>query len=201
MKTLCLDSAHKYLVIGLYENDRMICGTANLSWKRQSETIFPELMRLMKEAGWDSDDVDEVVITDGPGSYTGVRIAMCVAKVLCTRKHIPLNAVSTLQLYAGVHERAFVMLDARSQRAYTGALQGGKFVEEEQILTLDEIRLLLNQADYQLFGDCELIDLKAKEPKFLENFIALRPFYRKIENVHTLTPRYLKESDAYKVKP
>ena len=61
MKTLCLDSAHKYLVIGLYENDRMICGTANLSWKRQSETIFPELMRLMKEAGWDSDDVDEVV--------------------------------------------------------------------------------------------------------------------------------------------
>ena len=51
MKTLCLDSAHKYLVIGLYENDRMICGTANLSWKRQSETIFPELMRLMKEAG------------------------------------------------------------------------------------------------------------------------------------------------------
>ena len=103
MKTLCLDSAHKYLVIGLYENDRMICGTANLSWKRQSETIFPELMRLMKEAGWDSDDVDEVVITDGPGSYTGVRIAMCVAKVLCTRKHIPLYAVSTLQLYAGVH--------------------------------------------------------------------------------------------------
>ena len=74
MKTLCLDSAHKYLVIGLYENDRMICGTANLSWKRQSETIFPELMRLMKEAGWDSDDVNEVVITDGPGSYTGERI-------------------------------------------------------------------------------------------------------------------------------
>ena len=42
MKTLCLDSAHKYLVIGLYENDRMICGTANLSWK---------LMRMIKEAG------------------------------------------------------------------------------------------------------------------------------------------------------
>ena len=81
MKTLCLDSAHKYLVIGLYENDRMICGTANLSWKRQSETIFPELMRLMKEAGWDSDDVDEVVITDGPGSYTGVRIAMCLSLI------------------------------------------------------------------------------------------------------------------------
>lgn len=167
MKTLCLDSAHKYLVIGLYEDDCMICGTANLSWKKQSETIFPELMRLMQEAGWDSDDVDEVVITDGPGSYTGVRIAMCVAKVLCTRKHIPLYAVSTLQIYAGVHEHAFVMLDARSQRAYTGALQGGKFVEEEKILTLDEIRMLVEQSDYQLFGDCELIDQRRVKHSFL----------------------------------
>lgn len=201
MKTLCLDSAHKYLVIGLYENDQLICGTANLSWKKQSETIFPELMRLMKDAGWDSDDVDEVVITDGPGSYTGVRIAMCVAKVLCTRKHIPLYAISTLQLYAGLNEHAFVMLDARSKRAYTGCLNAGTFVEEEQILTLDEIRERVNSEEYMLFGDCELIEQTAEEAVFLKNFIALRPYYRRIENVHTLTPRYLKESDAYKVKP
>ncbi|MCB6603720.1 tRNA (adenosine(37)-N6)-threonylcarbamoyltransferase complex dimerization subunit type 1 TsaB, partial [Erysipelatoclostridium ramosum] len=60
---------------------------------------------------------------------------------------------------------------------------------------------LVEQSDYQLFGDCELIDEKASEAQFLENFIALRPYYRKVENVHTLTPRYLKESDAYKVKP
>ena len=201
MKTLCLDSAHKYLIIGLYENDSLVCGTANVSWKKQSETIFPELMRLMQEAGWDSDDVDEVVITDGPGSYTGVRIAMCVAKVLCTRKHIPLYAISTLQLYAGPTDNAFVMLDARSNRAYTGELCGGSFKTKEQILTLDEIRERLDDKKYVLFGDCELIDREAEEAAFLKNFIALRPYYRKVENIHTLTPRYLKEADAYKVKP
>ena len=52
-----------------------------------------------------------------------------------------------------------------------------------------------------LFGDCELIDREAEEAAFLKNFIALRPYYRKVENIHTLTPRYLKEADAYKVKP
>lgn len=201
MRTLCLDSAHKHLIIGLYENDRLICGTVNMCWKRQSETIFPELMRLMQEANWDSDDVDEVVITDGPGSYTGVRIAMCVAKVLCTRKHLPLYAISTLQLYAGAAEHALVMLDARSSRAYVGFLHMGTFEKEEQILTLDEVKKEIEDKNYRIYGDCELIDKAAVPADFLHNFIALRPQYRKIENIHTLTPRYLKEADAYKVKP
>lgn len=201
MHTLCLDSAHKHLVIGLYEDDKLVCGVSNVCWKQQSETIFPELIRLMKEANWESDDIDEVVITDGPGSYTGVRIAMSIAKVLCTRKHIPLYAISTLQLYAGLKEDAFVMLDARSSRAYTGVLDKGVFVEKEQILTLEEIKEKIEVNHYSLYGDCELVDQTAMEPDFLKNFILLRPYYRKIENIHTLTPRYLKDADAYKVKP
>lgn len=200
MKTLCLDSAHKYLIIGLYEDDQLVCGTVNLSWKKQSETIFPELMRLLDEAKWDSNDLDEVVITDGPGSYTGVRIAMTVAKVLCTRKSLPLYVISTLQLYAGLQEHAMVLLDARSSRAYTGFLDKGTFTREECILTLEELNELSASEDYQLFGDAQLIGEAAQEPDFLHNFIALRPLYRRVENVHTLTPRYLKDSDSYKVK-
>lgn len=200
MKTLCLDSAHKHLVIGLYEDGKLICGTSNHAWKTQSETIFPELIRLCEEAGWDSDDIDEVMITDGPGSYTGVRIAMCVAKVLCTRKKLPLYAISTLQLYAGLDEKAFVMLDARSNRAYAGILEHGVFTQEECILTLDEIRERLAKESYHIYGDGELLQVETKTPDFLTNFALMRRYARKIENVHTLVPRYLKDQDAYRVK-
>ena len=178
MKTLCLDSAHKHLIIGLYEDDKLVAGCVNEAWKKQSETIFPELIRLMEEAGWQSEDIDEVVITDGPGSYTGVRIAMCVAKVLCTRMQLPLYAISSLQLYAGLDENAFVMLDARSNRAYTGVLSDGSFTGEEMILTLDDIKEKLASQSYHIYGDAYLIDKKAEEPDFLRNFIALRPYYR-----------------------
>lgn len=200
MKTLCLDSAHKYLIIALYENDKFICGCANHSWKKQSETIFPELMRLMDEAHWESDDIDEVVLTDGPGSYTGVRIAMSVAKVLCTRKHIPLYVISTLQLYAGLQENAMVIMDARSSRAYVGFLDKGTFTKPETILTLDEIKDIMETENYHLYGDFDLVEKEVENADFLHNFISLKPYYRKVENIHTLTPRYLKESDAYKVK-
>ncbi len=199
MKTLCLDSAHRHLVIGLYEDDKLVCGSANQSWKTQSETIFPELIRLMESAGWDSDDLDEVVITNGPGSYTGVRIAMCIAKVLCTRKNIPLYTISTLQLYAGLEENALVILDARSSRVYTGVLSHGAFIEEEHIETLDAIKEKISSKDYHLFGDCGLIEKESESIDFLSNFISLRPFYKRVENIHTLTPRYLKDVDSYKV--
>lgn len=197
MKTLCMDTAHRYLVIGLYENDCLINAVSRPSWKRQSETIFPELIRLMDEAGWVSEDIDEIVITDGPGSYTGVRIAMSIAKVFCTTKEVPLYTISTLQLYAGL-KHAYVMLDARSSRAYFGELKDGTFLDGPCIMTLDEIQAM-NSDPALLIGNTSLIDVESKEPDFVSNFIALRPVWNRVENVHILVPEYLKEQSAYKV--
>lgn len=199
MKTLCMDSAHKYLVIGLYEDERLVAGVAHEAWKKQSETLFPTLIQLCDQVGWDSDSIEEVIISDGPGSYTGVRIAMCVAKVLCTRKRIPLYTISTLQLYAGLDPKAFVMLDARSQRAYTGVLERGVFTQPESILGLDAIKEWVKGGDYHVYGDASLIGCDARNTDFLQNFIALKRLAKKVDNVHALVPRYLKEQDAYKV--
>lgn len=200
MKTLCMDSAHRHLVIVLMEDGVVKAGKALSCWKQQSETLFPELIACMDSIGWNADDLDEVLITDGPGSYTGVRIAMTVAKVLCTRKHIPLYCISTLQLYAGTQDHVFVMLDARSSRAYAGCLSKGSFVKEECIMTLDEITDYLKEHPQQtVLGDADLIGMDVEEIDFVENFAKLRPLARCIENPHTLTPRYLKEQDAYKV--
>ena len=57
------------------------------AFKKQSETIFVELNRLLKETNLDYKDIDRVIITKGPGSYTGIRIAMTIAKVLCSQMH------------------------------------------------------------------------------------------------------------------
>ena len=106
MKTLCMDTAHKNLIVALYENDRMICGIARKAWKRQSEDLFPAIIECMEKAGWDSTDLDEVVITDGPGSYTGVRIAMTVAKVLCTRQGVTVMRVCNVKHVTLVKEKS-----------------------------------------------------------------------------------------------
>ena len=173
MKTLCMDSAHKHLVIALIEDGQIKAAFEKECWKRQSETLFPELMNCFQNAGWSVDDVNEVVISDGPGSYTGVRIAMSVAKVLCTSKNIPLSCISTLQLYAGL---------------------------SEIVTTLDDITHRISAAPYRVVGDVDLLHQEKKSVSLAENFCDLLPYARKIDNIHSLTPRYLKDNDAYKVK-
>ena len=65
-------------------------------------------------------------------------------------------------------------------------------------MTLDEIQAM-NSDPALLIGDTSLIDVESKEPDFVSNFIALRPVWNRVENVHILVPEYLKEQSAYKV--
>ena len=198
MISLCMDSAYKHLVIGIYKDQTLLAGIEVEAFKKQSETIFVEMNRLFQEAGLDYADVDRVIITDGPGSYTGIRIAMTVAKVLCTQMNKPLYCISTMQLYAGMNAASNVILDARSKRAYVAHIENGKIMGDTEILEVDQLPVYLETHPGTLYGDGYLVDQEAQENTFLKNFIELEPQYRLIENVHVLVPQYLKESDAYK---
>ncbi|EOS61271.1 universal bacterial protein YeaZ [Firmicutes bacterium M10-2] len=198
MITLCMDSAYKNLVIGLYRDDKLIDGIAFEAFKKQSETIFVELEKLLKQNNIDYKDIDRIVITDGPGSYTGIRIAMTIAKVLSTQMGQELCCISTMQLYAGAKGKANVILDARSKRAYVAHLEDGKILKEPCVLEVDQIPRFLEENPGTLYGDGYLIGQESAQSDFLDNFIKLKDQYRVIENKHTLAPKYLKESDAYK---
>ncbi len=199
MISLCMDSAYKQLVLGLYKDKELLAGISLEAFKKQSETIFVELNRLLKETNLDYKDIDRVIITKGPGSYTGIRIAMTIAKVLCSQMHKELYTISTMQLYAGIEKQANVILDARSQRAYVAHVEDGQIQGNIQILTLDEVKEFIKTNPGILLGDADLVGQNVQKVDFLKNFIELEPYYEKVENIHALVPDYLKESDSYKV--
>ncbi|WP_296242512.1 tRNA (adenosine(37)-N6)-threonylcarbamoyltransferase complex dimerization subunit type 1 TsaB [uncultured Faecalicoccus sp.] len=197
MISLCMDSAYKQLVLGLYKEDTLLAGISLEAFKKQSETIFVELNKILEQANLDYKAIDRVVITRGPGSYTGIRIAMTIAKVLCSQMHKELYTISTMQLYAGLEPSANVILDARSHRAYVAHLEKGKIIGNTQILDLEEAKDFLKAHPGKVFGDALLSEVEPSD--FLKNFIELKAEYQKVENIHALVPDYLKESDAYKV--
>lgn len=197
MISLCMDSAYKQLVLGLYEDDALLAGISLEAFKKQSETIFVELNKLLEQTKLDYKDIDRIVITKGPGSYTGIRIAMTIAKVLCSQMNKELYTISTMQLYAGLEPSANVILDARSHRAYVAHLEKGKIIGGTQILDLEEVKKFLEAHPGKVFGDALLSETETSD--FLKNFIDLKAEYQKVENIHALVPDYLKESDAYKV--
>ena len=129
MVVLFIDTCNKELAIGLSIDDKLVYKKEYDAFKRQSEVLAQEIVECFKINNIKSSDVDKVVVTNGPGSYTGLRIGTSVAKGLCYGMNIPLIPVNTLQiLCASIPPRLLTsssphslcpMLDARRMEVYT----------------------------------------------------------------------------------
>lgn len=192
MITLCMDTSHTWLVIGLIKDDQVIGKVQEKCWKKQSEELFPRLTALMNDCHLQPEDIDQIVISKGPGSYTGVRIAMTVAKVFCAMADKPIYTVSTLLLYAG-KKNCRVVTDARGKRVYTCLFFDGKALEEERAVEIENLEI----GDVNIVGDGALVGRQDEWPDIVDNFLELKDEWEKHDNVHLVVPEYLKSSASY----
>ena len=93
-----LDSSDKNLSVGLVKDHVFLGRVSYLAWQRQSELLVDELSKLLKANGLSGKDIDYVVCSKGPGSYTGVRIALTVAKTIAFALKVPLYLASSLEV-------------------------------------------------------------------------------------------------------
>ncbi len=200
MKTLVLDTAWKNLVIALFEDDQLLAGYRQEAFKRQSETLFVELKDVLKKAECTLKDIDQVIVTNGPGSYTGLRMALTTAKILGTQAPIRVGTITTFQLYAGNTPKANVLLDARGNRAYVAHLENGE-VQEMGIFALEEIPAFLQTHPGELYGEAELIGMESLPSDFLANAKNLlsKATWIEPEAIHALAPLYMKNTESYLV--
>ncbi|HCY07119.1 MAG TPA: tRNA (adenosine(37)-N6)-threonylcarbamoyltransferase complex dimerization subunit type 1 TsaB [Erysipelotrichaceae bacterium] len=198
MLTLCMDTSHKYLSICLIKNDEIIASYSEECFKKQSEMIFVILDKLCKENDINPLDIKKVVVSKGPGSYTGVRIAMSVAKVMATLNGVSLYTIDTLKLYSDNLENCAVIMDARSNRAYFGIYNKGETVLQPGVFNIDDVKNMI--LDNEIVGDLFLLDKEDKYPNIPNSFLKLKSYWEKVDNIHLLTPVYLKDAAAYMVK-
>lgn len=192
MITLCMDTSHTWLVVGLIKDDTIIGKIQEKCWKKQSEELFPKIIELMDSLQLEPEDIDQIVISKGPGSYTGVRIAMTVAKVFCSMRNLPIYTISTLLLYAGM-KNCRVIMDARGKRVYTALFKDGEVVDKEQVIEISE----LNIGDEEIIGDGSLVGKEDRWPDIVDNFKDLKAKWESWDNVHLVVPEYLKSSESY----
>ena len=193
---LFLDTTGNYLNIVMYDNG-IVENVHEECPRSQSENILPYIDELCKKHGYTANDITKVIITKGPGSYTGVRIAMTLAKVLCSTKNIPLYTISTLQAMALSHGKVCSVIDARSQRAFVGFYNNNTPECDDCIMTLDALKEKLSSDEYVVSGNGALVGKDAVEDIMNVEIFNHPECLELVENVHTLVPVYLKEDEAY----
>ncbi len=126
MKIIAVDTSGSTLSIGVVE-DKNILGTIQLNGiKNHSITMLTNVDELLNKVKITPQEIDRIVVTKGPGSYTGLRIGVTFAKTLAWTLKKELVGVSTLEgLAANVKEDGFIIpiLDARRNNVYTGVYQ------------------------------------------------------------------------------
>ena len=99
MKTIVMDTANKYLVVALFEDGKCIDKIQQEGNRKQSEYAIVCLQELLEKHQLQILDFDEMVITIGPGSYTGVRVALTIAKTIAATSSIKIKVWSRPLLF------------------------------------------------------------------------------------------------------
>ena len=93
MKQLFLDTSNQYLYLAVIENGSILFEHKQIGNNNHSETLIYVIEECFKKNNITVDDLDEIFVGRGPGSYTGVRVACTVAKVLAYAKNIKLREI------------------------------------------------------------------------------------------------------------
>lgn len=195
MNSLLLDSSAQDLALGVVRNDELIYKVCYPCWQRQSELMIPELEKALKETGLEIKDFDEIICGKGPGSYTGVRIALTIAKTVCVmNKNIKLKLVSSLMIQGSKDKKFISVMNARSSRSYVGVYDGSKEIMKDTIMTNEEILKYINaHKEYVVVGDCSYLGLEKEPFNVVEGLFSFKDEIDVEQDVISVKPVYLKD--------
>jgi tRNA threonylcarbamoyladenosine biosynthesis protein TsaB len=220
MKVLAIDTSNFVMGISIVD-DQAVKGEiiTNLK-KNHSVRVMPAIESLLQECDVKPNELDLIVVAQGPGSYTGVRIGVTIAKTLAWTLQIPLVGVSSLEVVAA-NAKYFdglivPLFDARRGQIYTGlyAYRDSilETIQEDRIVLASEWakqlkeyqqKVLLIGGDGELHKQVfieELGDLAQVAPPSLHNprpsELAFLGMNRKSEDVHTFVPNYVRLAEA-----
>lgn len=203
MINLFIDTCTKYLILALYKNNEIIEYFQMEADNNLSVLLLPKIDELLKKLNLEIKDVDKIYVSNGPGSFTGIRIGVTTAKTIAYGLNKEINTVSELEVLASVdtNKKYIVpLIDARRNYVYTGMYNNNLNIEiENKYIDLDEFYNFLSK-NYNindiLFVSNDSFNINTEVPKI--NIWKIIEKHRKDEsmNPHLVNPNYLKLTEA-----
>jgi len=211
MKILALETSGKICSVALLENEE-VRSEYNLNLGlRHSEFLFPLIDRILKESGWQLNDLEGIAVDKGPGSFTGIRIGLISARTLAQLLNIPLVGVISLDVLVDNISPSNCLvspiINALGEEVYTSLYQfrRGKWqrLVTHQIVEIDSWlnHLLTFKKTIFFIGDATLIyekKIKTKFRNYSVSFSSLDNLYPLARNVgHLGRKKLLRGKDNF----
>ncbi|MEJ6469749.1 tRNA (adenosine(37)-N6)-threonylcarbamoyltransferase complex dimerization subunit type 1 TsaB [Fusobacterium watanabei] len=212
MLILGIDTSTKICTCSIFDSENGVIAETSLSVKKNhSNIVMPIIDNLFKISDLTINDIDKIAVAIGPGSFTGVRIALGIAKGLAMALNKPLIAVNELDILeaiaSGNENEIIPLIDARKERVYYK--YQNKYVDDYLINLISNFD---KNKKYIFVGDGATNYKNILKDNLGDNAIVL-PMYnafprasilcelalnKEEANIYTLEPEYISKSRAEK---
>lgn len=207
MKILAIDSTANTSTVAVLEDEKLLSLFSANTSNTHSETLLPMIKAALEALKLNPEDIDAYAVSEGPGSFTGVRIGVATVKGLAFARDKICVGVSTIEALAqnlcGFEGVICPIMNARRGQVYTGAFCDGKRILDDCCMMLQDLIPILegyNQPIYFVgdgYGLIEKMDnaLFSKTPEMLryQNAYSVgRVAYKKIQSKEVSTDEALR---------
>ncbi len=136
-RSIALETSGRVGSVAVVDDDKIVAEQTFPHGLKNAAGIIPIIDSLIQTRGWKPADLQQVFLSIGPGSFTGLRIAVTLAKTLALATGVKLVAVPTVNVLAANApadaENLIIVLDAKRDQIFTASFtrQNDKWIEQE----------------------------------------------------------------------
>ena len=198
MKSLFINSSTKDIIVAIIIDNKISYLYKSEDYKDLSITLLPIVDEAFKKTNIKPNEIDSIFVTNGPGSFTGIRMGLTIAKVMAWSLKIKVIPISSLEFMASTktNKQLIVpLIDARRGYVYAGVYDKDlNKVNIDSYILLDELKnklvnkevLYISSSEFEFSekSDYDILKIISKH----KNDTGINP--------HNLKPNYLKRTEA-----
>ena len=176
MYTLFISTYDKLITIGLLKNGIVLEKSEVESKQNHSILVMPTISNILNNNKIDTSYLNEIIVVNGPGSFTGVRIGVVIAKTLAYTLNIPIKTITSLECIAvsTIKDNNKLSIISDTKGKYIGYFEKNNNIIEDF--------KYLKSVEYEEF-------IKDKKEYIIENnHFDLELIYNNLKDTHTINP-------------
>lgn len=207
MTVLYLDTTSSFLYAGIVKDDKLLIKQKKELGKDLSTYTLDTIKNLIEKSNLTPKDINKIIVVNGPGSFTGIRIGVTIAKTLAWSLNIDITTISSLDamsISTDDNKYKVPVIDARRDSSYFGIYdEFNNIVMENKYASNNYINDCINKLnkDYVIISNETTIDNK-NIISYSPNILKIVNKYKDKEciNPHAVNPIYLKLTEAEEKK-
>ena len=196
MISLLIDTSSSNLTVSIINNEEILFKYQETILSDMSSKLLPIIDSGLKELNLTLNNIDKIFVVNGPGSFTGIRVGVTVAKTIAwalKKDIIPLSSLELIATTATSKKYVVPMIDARRGNVFAGIYDNNlNRIKEDKLISLEEINNISNDFEFVSYDNINGVI----KPDINVLKIVNKHLNDEGINPHNLNPNYLKLTEA-----